>query len=72
MRLGGDGREGEFGKRLGNTHDSFQLTDCDGDRGAGVCFYLGVVDLATDRDKVRGELLSCFGTESRSAATLRG
>lgn len=54
MLFCGNWGEGDFGKGFGDTDDSFELTDCNGDRGAGIGFEFSGVDLLADRDEVRG------------------
>lgn len=52
MCFGRDGREGEFGERLGDADDGFELADRDGDRAACVGGGFRRCDAAPDRDEV--------------------
>ncbi len=72
MRFCGDGREGDFGKGLGDADDGFELADGDGDGGAGVGGDFGAVDLAADGDEVGGEFFGGFGGEAGGAASALG
>ena len=68
MGFGGDGGERDFGKRLGDADDGFELADSDGDGGAGVGGDFGAVDLAADGDEMRREFFGGFWGEAGCAA----
>lgn len=67
--FGGNWREGEFGERFCNSDNGLELTDSDGDGGSCVGFNLGGVDLSSDGDEVRGQLLGGLRAQSRSASS---
>lgn len=52
VRLGGNGRQRQFGQGLGDADNGFELTDGDGDGRTRVGLDFGGVNLATDGDKV--------------------
>lgn len=70
MHFGSNRGEGKLGKRLSNTNDSFKLTDGNRDGRTTVGLDLSSVDLTTDGNKVRRELLGSFRTKSRGTSTI--
>lgn len=59
--------EGQFGERLADADDGFELTDRNGDRGSEIGSAFRLVNPASDGDEMGGELFGSFGGEARSA-----
>ena len=67
--FGGYGGEGKFGEGFGDADYGFELADCDGDAGAGVCGDFGRVDLPADGNEVGRKLFASLGGEAGRAAS---
>ena len=61
MLLRSNGLKREFGERLSDTNDGFELADRDRDGASSVAFEFSGVNLFANGDEVGGELLSSFG-----------
>ena len=73
MVFGSYGGKGEFGKGFRDADYGFELADCDGDAGAGVCSDLGRMDLPAYGNEVGRKLFAGFGGEAgRTASEVYG
>jgi hypothetical protein len=64
----GDRGKGQFGQGFGDADYGFQLPNCDGDGASGVAFNFILVYLFANLDEMAGELLGCFGAQTRRTA----